>query len=130
MLKWSGRIIMKKLFIILVCSFTLVGCSNQNNKSNELINYVEAKEQIINYGAVLIDVRTEEEYNAGHIDGAILLSLDLLDESSVSEIVMTKGTPIIVYCASGNRSHQAVEKLTDLGYTKVYDLGSMSNWEE
>ena len=118
---------MKKLFIVLLCFIAISGCSNHED---EKISSVEAKEQMINNGAVLVDVRTEEEYNEKHIDGAILLTLDTIDEESVASIIDSKDTPIIVYCKSGNRSHQAYELLQDLGYEKVYDLGSIDNWEE
>ncbi len=119
---------MRKYFLFLIlCFIFLVGCSNQNNS---VINYVQAKEQIINNGAVLIDVRTQEEYDEGHINGAILLTLDTISDSSVSEVVNSKDTPIIVYCRSGLRSHEALDKLNELGYKNVYDLGAMSNWKE
>lgn len=121
---------MKKFVVILICSFCLVGCSDKNDNNENLISYVEAKEQIINYGAILMDVRTEEEYNEKHIDGAILVPLDTIDEDSVAVEVPNKETAIIVYCQSGNRSHQAVEKLKSLGYSNVYDLGAISNWKE
>lgn len=122
---------MKKLLIFLLCIFCFGGCSNNSsNDSNGLINYVEAKEKIINDGAILVDVRTEEEYNEEHIDGSILFTLDTINEENASNFFEDKDTIIIVYCRSGNRSHQAVEKLNELGYTNVYDLGSISNWEE
>ena len=54
----------------------------------------------------------------------------MIDESTISEIVDSKNTPIIVYCRSGNRSHQAYEKLKELGYNEVYDLGAITNWKE
>ena len=108
--------------------FLLVGCSSDNDSN--LINYMDAKEKIINEGAVVVDVRSEDEYNQNHIGGAILLSLDNITEDSVSALIDSKDTPIIVYCRSGNRSSQALVKLEALGYTKVYDLGSIDNWKE
>lgn len=119
---------MKKVLLIIFL-FLLVGCSsNKNNDS--IISYIEAKEKIINENAVLIDVRTEAEYNNRHIDGAILLSIDDIDEDTVSNVIDSKNSVIIVYCQSGNRSSQAVSLLNDLGYNNVYDLGSIDNWEE
>lgn len=119
---------MKKILVFIICSFLLVGCSSDGNSKN--VSYREAKEKIINENAILIDVRTEEEYNAEHIDGAVLLSLDNINEDSITDIVDDKDDVIIVYCKSGNRSSQALTKLEDLGYNEVYDLGAMSNWEE
>ncbi|MDY4996143.1 MAG: rhodanese-like domain-containing protein [Bacilli bacterium] len=123
---------MKKLLIIIFCIFLLSGCGGTKNtdSSDGSVNYMEAKEKIINDGAILLDVRTKEEYNEKHIDGASLLPLDIIDIDSISQIVSEKDTPIIVYCRSGNRSKQAREKLIALGYSKVYDLGAMSNWKE
>lgn len=123
---------MKKLLIIIFCIFLLSGCGEAKNtdSSDGSVNYMEAKEKIINDGAILLDVRTKEEYDEKHIDGASLLPLDTIDIDSISQIVSEKDTPIIVYCRSGNRSKQAREKLIALGYSKVYDLGAMSNWKE
>ena len=116
---------MKKFFLI-ICIFLLVGCS----KGNMSVNYVEAKEKIINESAILVDVRSQEEYDEDHIEGAVLLPLDSIDSDSVMETIGDKKTVIIVYCKSGKRSAQALEKLNELGYKNVYDLGSMSNWRE
>ena len=120
---------MRKYFIFIVCLVLLAGCTS-NGDDSHTVNYVQAKEQIINNGALLIDVRTKEEYDDGHIDGAILLTLDDINETSVSNVVNDKNKPIVVYCKSGVRSHQALEKLESLGYKNVYDLGAMSNWKE
>ena len=120
---------MKKLFILLLGAFLVSGCSN-TKEDNGLISYIEAKEKIINEGAIVVDVRTEAEYNENHIVGAVLLTLDNINEDTVSNVINSKDTPIIVYCRSGNRSSQALIKLEDLGYTQVYDLGAIDNWEE
>ena len=119
---------MKKILVCLVCLFFLAGCSEDVEDYN--VTYMEAKEKIINEEAILVDVRTEDEYNEKHIDGAVLLTLDEITEDSIKDIVDTKDDVIIVYCQSGNRSKQALNKLNDLGYSEVYDLGAMSNWEE
>lgn len=119
---------MKKLFILLLSIFLLSGCSNKSN--NNLISYMDAKEKIINNGAIVVDVRTMDEYNNKHIGGAVLLTLDTINEDSVASVIDSKDKPIIVYCQSGNRSSQALTKLKALGYTEVYDLGSIDNWKE
>lgn len=123
---------MKKLLIIIFCIFLLSGCGGTKNtdSSDGSVNYMEAKEKIINDGAILLDVRTKEEYDDKHIDGASLLPLDEINIDSISKLVSDKDIPIIVYCRSGNRSKQAKEKLIALGYSKVYDLGAMNNWKE
>lgn len=122
---------MKKILIILLCVILISGCKSTTNSNNtNTISYIEAKEKIINEGAILVDVRTEDEYNEKHIDGAVLLSLDNISEESAGNIFSSKDVVIIVYCKSGNRSKQALDKLNDLGYANVYDLGSIDNWSE
>lgn len=122
---------MKKILIILLCLILISGCKSTTNSNNtNTISYIEAKEKIINEGAILVDVRTEDEYNEKHIDGAVLLSLDNISEESAGNIFSSKDVVIIVYCKSGNRSKQALDKLNDLGYANVYDLGSIDNWSE
>ena len=119
---------MKKFILVILCLVLLVGCSS--NSTKKTIGYVEAKEKIINEQAILLDVRTQEEYDEAHINGAILLTLDSIDKDSIKEVVSDKSKPIIVYCKSGKRSSQALEILNQLGYDNVYDLGAMSNWRE
>ena len=124
---------MKKLFFIVIILLCLIGCSKDNtgnNNDDNIVSYMEAKEMIINDGAILVDVRTSDEYNEKHIDGAVLLTLDTITEDTASKVIQDKETPVIVYCRSGNRSSQAVTQLNNLGYTNVYDLGSIDNWEE
>ena len=118
----------KKMIVVMLFLFLLVGCSGTSKSTS--VNYVEAKEKIINEQALLVDVRTKEEYNESHIDGAVLLTLDDINEESAQEVIDSKDRVIIVYCKSGNRSKQALAILNDLGYENVYDLGAMSNWKE
>ena len=120
----------KKILIILLCLVCFNSCYSEHKNDSTMIDYVQAKEQIINNGAILVDVRTAEEYNKEHIDGAILLTLDTIDANSVQNIIPDMNQTIIVYCSSGNCSDQAVSKLNALGYHNVYDLGAMSNWKE
>ena len=120
---------LKKILIAcLLLTFTLCGCGKNNSKEG-LIGYMKAKELIINESAILVDVRTEAEYNENHISGA-LLPVDDITEETASEVISNKDTKIIVYCKSGKRSGEAKEKLENLGYTNVYNLGSISNWKE
>ncbi len=118
---------MKKLYLLFLFIVFLVGCSS--NSDNGLISYMSAKEKIINNGAMLVDVRTKEEYDENHIDGATLLPLDSISDE-VSNVISDKNTEIIVYCKSGKRSREALELLTGLGYKNVYDLGSIDNWKK
>ena len=74
--------------------------------------------------AVLLDVRQADEFNAGHIDGAVLVPHDTIAEK-IGAVVLDKNTPVYVYCRSGRRSAIAVEAMRKLGYTNLTDLGGM-----
>ncbi|MCB9450078.1 MAG: rhodanese-like domain-containing protein [Anaerolineaceae bacterium] len=75
---------------------------------------------------VLIDVRTPEEFASGHIHGAINIPVEVIG-SRLSEV--PQGEPIVLYCRSGNRSAQAASILVSAGYTGVYDLGGIIDWQ-
>lgn len=110
---------MKKIVSLVIICLLITACG----KKYETIDTNRALE-IIDQGAVIIDVRTKEEYNQGHITDAINIPLDIIDT-----ITLGKDTNIIVYCKSGVRSEEAVKKLADLGYTSLYNLdGGIINW--
>ena len=79
-----------------------------------------------NVGAVLLDVRTADEYRDGHIDGSVNIPLDRI--SSVENTVKDKSTPLYVHCLSGGRSGQAVSYLKQIGYTNVKNIGGISSY--
>ena len=76
--------------------------------------------------AVLLDVRQADEFNAGHIDGAVLVPHDTITEK-IGAGVPDKNIPVYVYCRSGRRSAIAVEAMRKLGYTNLTDLGGMDD---
>nr|WP_325186044.1 rhodanese-like domain-containing protein [uncultured Oscillibacter sp.] len=75
---------------------------------------------------VLLDVRTQEEYDAGHIPGAVCLPNE--DITPDSPLPYDKEAEILVYCCSGRRSALAAEKLADMGYENVADFGGILDW--
>ena len=77
---------------------------------------------------VLLDVREEAEYITGHARDAELLPVDELDAESADLVIGTKETPVLVYCRTGRRSREAAQKLEELGYTEVYDMGGLVGW--
>lgn len=81
-----------------------------------------------NPSAVLLDVRTEEEYEWEHAAGAVLLCLDAIDADTASAVLPDFQAPVVVYCRSGNRSALACKKLVRLGYENVCDLGGLNGW--
>ena len=78
-------------------------------------------------GYIILDVRTAEEYAAGHIPGAINIPNESIG-TSAPPTLPDKDQLILVYCRSGNRSRQASAKLAALGYTRVTEFGGISAW--
>ena len=76
----------------------------------------------------LVDVRTEAEYEQGHIPGACSIPLAEIDYDTIAERLPDLGVDIIVYCRTGVRSSQASAKLREAGYLYVYDLGGIVDW--
>lgn len=113
------------LYLITFFSILLCGCSNNNS---EIISPKNAKVEVINNGALLVDVRPKEQYDEEHLGGAI--SLPISEIENADNIIPSKDKIIIVYCNSGVNSKIAKEKLNNLGYKNVYNLGAMSNWYE
>ena len=75
-------------------------------------------------GAVLLDVRTPEEYREGHIPGSKNIPLQTID--NVRTVADNKDTPLYVYCHSGGRSRQAVQRLGQMGYRNVTNIGGIA----
>lgn len=76
---------------------------------------------------LLLDVRTREEYALGHIEGAVNIPLQELEESAEEELDDKEQT-IYLYCRSGVRTLSAASILEELGYNKVYDIGGIIAW--
>ena len=81
----------------------------------------ENLEEFIKTGVTIMDVRSKQEYDEGHIDGAILIPEYEIKER-IEEIVKNKEEKILVYCSSGTRSKIAQEELIKKGYKNVYNL--------
>lgn len=89
------------------------------------VNSAEAH-RLVDKGALLVDVRSVEEFADGHIAGAINLPVNDLDRR-MGELT-PKDRSIVLYCRSGNRSARAARTLKNAGYSQVRDLGAMSRW--
>jgi phage shock protein E len=130
--------------IYLVSAFLLIGllsgCSSVTNETSKESSTASKKSSFTNItpeeakkrldsekGIVLLDVRTKEEYDTGHIKGSILIPVDNLKEEAESKL-KEKNAPIFVYCRSGNRSTTAANILVNLGYKNVYNLGGINKW--
>jgi rhodanese-related sulfurtransferase len=83
-----------------------------------------AAHKLVQDGALLVDVRSPDEFATKHIDGAVNVPVDAL----ASHDFGGKDKPVVLYCMHGRRSAQAAQTLRSSGYTKVYLLGPMSAW--
>ena len=78
-------------------------------------------------GYIILDVRTQEEYDQGHIPGAILIP-DTEIKAEAENVLTDKAQLILVYCRSGRRSKLAAEALVELGYTNIKEFGGIIDW--
>lgn len=76
---------------------------------------------------IILDVRTQEEYDQGHIPGAIVIP-DTQIKARAEEMLTDKDQLILVYCRSGRRSKLAAEILAELGYTNIKEFGGIIDW--
>lgn len=125
---------MKFLFSILSLLFIIpliTGCSTDHEYVEKTYNTIEpeeAKEMMTDdENVIILDVREKDEYDEGHIEGALLLSNNDITFKA-EEVLPDKSATILVYCRSGNRSAQASQKLAELDYTNVYDFGGILDW--
>ena len=126
-----------KRFLIALLTFTLpfgcVGCSTDGSADGsatyEQISGAEAKALMDSEsGYIIIDARTQEEYDEGYIPGAILIPEYEIADRAEKEL-SDKDQLILVYCRSGRRSKIAAEELVKLGYTNVKEFGGIIDWE-
>lgn len=92
---------------------------------------VEAAEKLINERIQLLDVRTIEEWNSGHLKGARRVELTDKEFDAKVNATFDPAKPVLVYCRSGGRSARAVARLRELGFKNVHDLnGGITAWEK
>ena len=125
------------LGIFLLILFVSAGCSTDPKETTKTsveentyrqISMKEAEEMMVtenNY--VILDVRTLQEFNEGHIPGAICIPNETIGSEEIPQLP-EKDQLILVYCHSGNRSKQASQKLVQLGYTNVVEFGGILDW--
>jgi len=78
-------------------------------------------------GHIIVDVRRQDEYDAGHIPGAILIPNESIGTERPAELPDLDQV-ILIYCRSGRRSKEAAQKLFDMGYTNLYEFGGIITW--
>ena len=87
----------------------------------------EAKKMMETQKVIVVDVRTLEEYNEGHIPNAISVPLETIENKAEAKL-KNKDDLILVYCRSGRRSREAALKLIEKGYTNGIDFGGIQDW--
>ena len=123
---------MKKIALLILAMLLLTACGRQDEVTQEAvymnITAQEAKELMdTQEGYIILDTRTQEEYDQGHIPGAILIPYDEVLEKAEG-ILTDKDQLILVYCRSGRRSKIAADDLVKLGYTNIREFGGIIDW--
>lgn len=125
-------IAMRKMVLLMLTMILLTACGQDKENKQETMYVNITAEQAkgimdTREDYVILDTRTEEEYNEGHIPGAILIPHDQIQEKA--EAVLTdKDQLILVYCRSGRRSKLASADLVELGYTNIKEFGGIMDW--
>ena len=122
----------RMLSVVLLAVLLLAACGQdkENNQGAVYMNITaeEAKEIMDSEeGYIILDVRTREEYDEGHIPGAILIPNTEIEEKA-EDVLTDKNQLILVYCRSGRRSKIAAEALVELGYTNIKEFGGIIDW--
>lgn len=119
-----------KLIFALAVLLTLAGCGKTNAPENtyQQITQEEAARLMAEQtDYVLLDVRTQAEFDESHIPGAICIPNETIGTEKLPELPR-RDQMILVYCRSGNRSKQAAQKLASMGYTNVLEFGGINTW--
>ena len=120
---------MKKICLALFILILSSSCIFSKGEGYKRISMDEAKTLMEKEeGYILLDVRTKGEYESGYIPGAINIPLSNIDEKIIS-FLPDKSQMILVYCRSGNRSREASDKLSKLGYTNILEIGGINAWK-
>ena len=124
---------MKRMLPLFLLLLLLTGCgvtaSNSSSENDyQQISQEEAKEMMDTQDVIILDVREQDEYDSGHIPGAVLLPVGTIDEETAAEVIPEKDSTVLVYCRSGNRSKTASSALAELGYTNIYEFGGINTW--
>ena len=132
---------MKKLIAILMIALFLTGCASTETPAQQpsdsggmtKLSYLQIDQETAKQkmeaddGHVIVDVRRQDEYDAGHIPGAILIPNESIITERPEELPDLNQV-ILIYCRSGNRSKQAAQKLADMGYVNLYEFGGIIDW--
>ena len=116
------------LSAILASAMAMTACGAASSDACQHISQEKAKEMMDTQEVIILDVREQDEYDSGHIPGAVLLPVGSIDEDTATEVIPEKDSTVLVYCRSGNRSKTASSALAELGYTNIYEFGGINTW--
>ena len=117
------------LTLILAMLVVLTGCGGTTMENTyQQISQKEAKDMMDTQDVIVLDVREQYEFDAGHIPGAVLLPVGTITKDTAAAVIPKLDSVVLVYCRSGNRSKTASKALVDLGYTNVYEFGGINTW--
>ena len=117
------------LTLILSMLVVLTGCGGTTMENTyQQISQKEAKDMMDTQDVIVLDVREQYEFDAGHIPGAVLLPVGTITKDTAAAVIPKLDSVVLVYCRSGNRSKTASKALVDLGYTNVYEFGGINTW--
>ena len=126
---------MKKMLLLVLAAVLAISAvcfaqSPANAEGYQKITPQQAKARMAEPGVIVLDVRMQQEYDAGHIANAVLLPLPLIEagDAAVGKALLDKEAEILVYCRSGRRSAIAANALINMGYTNVFDFGGINDW--
>ena len=120
----------KRIFsLILAMLLLLTGCGGTTVENTyQQITQEEAKNMMDTQEVIVLDVREQDEFDAGHIPGAVLLPVGTITKATAASVIQDSDSVVLVYCRSGNRSKTASKALVALGYTGVYEFGGINTW--
>ena len=121
---------MKRILALISAMLLLfTGCGGTIvEKTYQQITQEKAKEMMDTQDVIVLDVREQDEFDAGHIPGAVLLPVGTITKATAASVIPETDSVVLVYCRSGNRSKTASKALADLGYTNVYEFGGINTW--
>lgn len=108
----------------------LIALANDIYDAGKMVSMAEGLEIAKNnLDAIIVDVRRDDEYKAGHIPGAVLLTMETITAETAAKVLPDKNQIILIYCRSGRRSKIAAQNLLDLGYTNLIEFGGILDYK-
>ena len=119
----------RMILIILAVLLVLIGRGGtEMENAYHQISQKEAKKMMDTQKVIILDVREQDEFDAGYIPGALLLPVATISRETASALIPKLDSVVLVYCRSGNRSKRASSALVKLGYTNIYEFGGINTW--